>query len=120
MSIIAPCKYSLKNVNRQKNPPPFCRADGNTCENSIVRIRLIHHGHEMQSFCRKRFARSFAVAALKNRANVVGRQFADADVQKRACDYAHHIVQKAVARDGYAKFAIKDCAVGDSFFIALF
>lgn len=62
----------------------------------------------MQTFCRKRFARLFAVAFFENIPYVVNGEFAYPDVQQSACDYAHHIVQKSVARDVYVYLAIVD------------
>ena len=71
-----------------KKPPEICK-------------KSIDHGQQMQALCAQSFSCKFPVARFQNTLYVVDGKFADSDVQKRACDYAHHIVQKAVSCHTY-------------------
>ena len=81
-----------------KKPPEICK-------------KSIDHGQQMQALCAQSFSCKFSVARFQNTLYVVDGKFADSDVQKRACDYAHHIVKEAVARHGYAQFGLAKHAV---------
>ena len=79
-------------------------ASGSVIKNTVRTVYSI----EVSTSPLQSFSCKFSVARFQNTLYVVDGKFADSDVQKRACDYAHHIVQKPVARDVYVYLAIVD------------
>ena len=61
---------------------------------------LVFHTDKGKSFGRKGFACPRPVTGVDDFLHVFRCQFAHAHVDQRACDNAHHIVQKSVACDG--------------------
>lgn len=80
-------------------------------EFNVFRPKLfVFHRIKRESFCGKSFARAHPVAGFYYVFDVVCGDFSFADVNERACDNPHHIVQKSVARnsdfDVFAVFII--------------
>ena len=71
-------------------------------EFNVFRPKLfVFHRIKREPFCGKSFARAHPVAGFYNVFDVVCGDFSFADVNERACDNPHHIVQKSVARNSY-------------------